>query len=151
VVDCRSVGSGAAALQYLAPYIFRVALSTNRSVGVQDDRVTFRYRDGKTKQIRTCTLPALTFLNRFLQHVLPKGIVSVRYDGLFSRPLRQMLTQIRQRLLVATVSTEATASVPPRTAAPTTPVASWCPVCGQPMQAIVLRPARSRSPPALPR
>jgi len=151
VVDCRSVGSGAAALKYLAPYIFRVALSNNRIVGVHNDRVTFRYRDGKTKQIRTCTLPALPFLNRFLQHVLPKGFVKVRYYGLFSRRQRQMLTQIRQRLLVATVSTEATASVPPRTPAPTTPVASCCPVCGQPMQAIVLRPAGSRSPPALPR
>jgi hypothetical protein len=46
VVDCRAVGSGAAALTYLAPYIFRVALSNNRIVSVQDDRVTFRYRDG---------------------------------------------------------------------------------------------------------
>jgi len=43
VVDCRAVGSGAAALKYLAPYIFRVALSNNRIVGVEDDRVTFGY------------------------------------------------------------------------------------------------------------
>jgi hypothetical protein len=85
VVDCRTVGSGAAALKYLAPYIFRVALSNNRIVSLRDDRVTFRYRDGKTKQLRTCTLPALTFMSRFLQHVLPKGFVKVRYYGLFSR------------------------------------------------------------------
>jgi putative transposase len=79
VVDCRAVGSGAAALKYLAPYIFRVALSNNRIVRVQDDRVTFRYRDGKTKQVKLCTLPALTFTGRFLQHILPKGFVKVRY------------------------------------------------------------------------
>ena len=78
VVDCRSVGSGAAALKYLAPYIFRVALSNNRIVSVQDDRVTFRYRDGDTKQVKFCTLPALTFIGRFLQPVLPKGFVKVR-------------------------------------------------------------------------
>ena len=36
VVDCRAVGSGAAALKYLAPYIFRVALSNNRIVGVAE-------------------------------------------------------------------------------------------------------------------
>jgi hypothetical protein len=71
VVDCRAVGRGAAALTYLAPYIFRVALSNNRIVSVQDDCVTFRYRDGETKQLRTCTLPALAFIRRFLQHVLP--------------------------------------------------------------------------------
>jgi hypothetical protein len=148
VIDCRSVGSGRAALKYLAPYIFRVALSNNRIVSVQDDRVTFRYRDGKTKQTRSCTLPALTFIGRFLQHVLPKGFVKVRYYGLFSRRQRQLLIQLRQRLLVATPSREATATVPPQPAAPTTPVAMCCPVCGQPMQVLALRPVRSRGPPA---
>jgi len=41
--------------------------------------VTFRYRAGATKQLRTGTLPALTFMGRFLQHGLPKGFVKVRY------------------------------------------------------------------------
>ncbi len=149
VVDCRSVGSGAAALKYLAPYIFRVALSNNRIVSVQNDRVTFRYRDGKTKQVKLCTLPALTFIGRFLQHVLPKGFVKVRYYGLFSRRQRQLLAQIRQRLLVATPNPEATTTVSPCPPAPTTAVAMGCPVCGQPMQAVVLRPVRSRGPPAV--
>ena len=78
LVDCRAVGSGEAALKYLAPYILRVALSNNRIERVQDDRVTFRYRDGETKQLRRCTLPALSFVGRFLQHGLPKGFVKVR-------------------------------------------------------------------------
>jgi hypothetical protein len=149
VVDGRPVGSGAAALKFLAPYIFRVALSNNRIVGVQDDRVTFRYRDGKTKQIRTCTFHALTFIGRFLQHVLPKGFVKVRYYGRFRRRQRQLLTPLRQRLLVATPRPEATATGAPCPPAPTTPVALWCPVCGQPLQAVVLRPVRSRGPPAV--
>jgi hypothetical protein len=85
VVDCRPVGNGTAALKYLAPYIFRIALSNNRIVSVQDERVTFRYRDGESKQMCICTLPVLTFLGRFLQHVLPKGFVKVRYYGLFSQ------------------------------------------------------------------
>ena len=50
VVDCRGVGSGAAALKYLATYIFRVALSNNRIVRVANDHVTFRYVDGATHQ-----------------------------------------------------------------------------------------------------
>ena len=78
VVDGRPIGSGASALKYLAPYSFRVALSNHRIVSLQDDRVTFRYRAGETKQVRTCTLPTLTFLGRFRQHVLPKGLVQVR-------------------------------------------------------------------------
>jgi Putative transposase len=148
VVDCRPVGSGAAALKYLAPYIFRVALSNNRIVSLRDDRVTFRYRDRKTKQVKLCILPALTFIGRFLQHVLPKGLVQVRYYGLFSRRQRQLLTQLRQRLLGATAGREATATVPPCPTAPTTAVAMGCPVCGQPMHVLALRPVRSRGPPA---
>jgi hypothetical protein len=42
VVDCRAVGSGAAALKELAPDIFRVALSNKRIVQLADDQVTFR-------------------------------------------------------------------------------------------------------------
>jgi hypothetical protein len=95
VVDCPPVGSGAAALKYLAPYIFRVALNNNRIVGVQDDRVTFRYRDGATKQMRTSTLPAFAFIGRFVQHVLPKGFVKVRYYGLFRLGNRRLLVQVR--------------------------------------------------------
>jgi len=81
------------------PDIFCVALNNNRIVGVQDDRVTFRYRDGDTKQLRTCTLPALSFMGRFLQHVLPKGFVKVRYYGLFSHRQQALLAQVRQQLL----------------------------------------------------
>ena len=151
VVDCRPVGSGAAALKYLAPYIFRVALSNNRIVSMRDDRVTFRYRDGESKQLRTCTLPALTFLGRFLQHVLPKGFVKVRYYGLFSRRQRALLRQIREQLALARPSpaTAAPAAVPVL-AQSGAPGVVRCPVCGQPMQAAVLRPVRSRGPPAAP-
>ncbi len=150
VVDCRAVGSGATALKYLAPYIFRVALSNNRIVSLRDDRVTFRYRDGKTKQMRICTLPVLTFMSRFLQHVLPKGFVKVRYYGLFSRRQRQRLTELRQHVLGATQRAEAMPSVLPHTPVPTPSPAPCCPVCGQPMQAVVLRPVYSRGPPAIP-
>ncbi len=76
VVDCRPVGRGQAALKYLAPYIFRVALSNQRIVGMTNDQVTFRYRVGDTKQTKTCTLPVEQFMHRFLQHVLPKGFVN---------------------------------------------------------------------------
>jgi hypothetical protein len=149
VVDCRAVGSGAAALKYLAPYIFRVALSNNRIVSVQDDCVTFRYRDGDTKQLRTCTLPALAFIRRFLQHVLPKGFVKVRYYGLFRVGNRRVLEQVRAGL-APLGQTELsprptlTASLP----APPPPAVLRCPACGQPMQLVQTIPRQSRAPPA---
>jgi len=152
VVDCRPVGSGAVALKYLAPYIFRVALSNNRIVQLVDDRVTFRYVDGATHRPKTCTLPALAFLHRFLQHVLPRGFVKVRYYGLFSRCQRAQLAQLRAQLaLVAGTSTSAGDAVGQAAVlgvvVPIRPAADRCPVCGQIMQARVLVPQRSRGPP----
>jgi hypothetical protein len=151
VVDCRRVGSGAAALKYLAPYIFRVALSNKRLVRLVDDRVTFRYVDGATHQPRTCTLPALAFIHRFVQHVLPRGFVKVRYYGLFSRCYRPLLAQLRAQLaLKAAVEPVPGAASP--TAAPTrrpSPGVDRCAQCGQVMQARPLAPQRSRGPPAV--
>jgi len=98
VVDCRSVGSGRAALKYLAPYIFRVALSNNRIVKVEDGYVTFSYRLGESGERRECRLEALAFLHRYLQHILPKGFVKVRYYGLFRVGARRELARLRGRL-----------------------------------------------------
>jgi hypothetical protein len=145
VVDCRPVGSGAAALKYLAPYIFRVALANNRIVGVQDDRVTFRYRDGTTKQMRTTTLPAFAFIRRFLQHVLPKGFVKVRYYGLFRLGNRRLLAQVRAQLVPPESTGLAAAASAPALPAP--PAVMHCPRCGKPMQLVQSIPRQSRAPP----
>jgi hypothetical protein len=98
VVDCRGVGSGRAALKYLAPYIFRVALSNNRIVGVENDQVRFSYRLSETGERRECRLEALAFLHRYLQHILPKGFVKVRYYGLFRVGARRALARLHGRL-----------------------------------------------------
>jgi hypothetical protein len=98
VVDCRGVGSGQAALKYLAPYIFRIALSNNRIIGVENDQVRFSYRLGESDERRECRLEALAFLHRYLQHILPKGFVKVRYYGLFRVGARRALARLRGRL-----------------------------------------------------
>ncbi len=150
VVDCRPVGCGQAALKYLAPYIFRVALSNNRSVSVANDEVTFRYRVADTKKTKTCTLPAEQFIRRFLQHVLPKGFVKVRYFGLFSPGKRQLLAQVRELLVeAARVDQQGVSLSAPPSALPEQPACQSprCPACGTLMERTqVLRPS-SRSPP----
>ena len=65
------VGSGEAAFKYLAPYVFRVAISNSRIVKLEAGRVTFKYKDSATDQVRFCTVSAEEFMRRFLQHVLP--------------------------------------------------------------------------------
>jgi hypothetical protein len=133
VVDCRRVGSRVSALKYLAPYVFRVALSNNRLLSIQDGQVTFRYQEGATRQTKTCTLSAEAFIARFLTHVLPKGIVSVRYYGLFRVGARQHLVRLRAQLILQQRKVEL---LPPGEAPPVRPRAGRliCPGCGQQMR-----------------
>jgi hypothetical protein len=98
VAHCLPVGNGLTAFKYLAPYIFRVAISNRRIVKVEDDQVTFRYRASGTGETKFCTLPAEKFIHRFLQHVLPRSFVKVRYYGLFSPGHRPQLRALRQQL-----------------------------------------------------
>jgi hypothetical protein len=149
VVDCRAVGSGYTALRYLAPYIFRVALSNNRIVHVANEQVTFRYQDGKTRHQRLCTLSAGEFIHRFLQHVLPKGFVKIRYYGLFSPGKRRLLAHLRQVLALTTGTVAHDASSPAPSAQTPRMHPSVCPSCGQPRQVMHLLPRRSRAPPLL--
>jgi hypothetical protein len=83
VVDCRNVGYGEHALQYLSRYLYRGVLPDKDIINITHNSVTFRYRDGQTNQWKTRTLPPLQFLWLILLHVLPKGLQRVRdYDFL---------------------------------------------------------------------
>jgi hypothetical protein len=95
VVHSKPVGSGEAAFKYLAPYIFRVAISNRRILSLEDGQVTFSYKVSATDQLKFSTLSAQEFIRRFLQHVLPDGFVKVRYYGLLSASNRHLLDQAR--------------------------------------------------------
>jgi hypothetical protein len=43
-------------------------------------------------------LPALSFMARFLQHVLPKGFCKVRYYGFLHQKCKEKLRYIRKQL-----------------------------------------------------
>src|SRR5207245_1325027 len=98
VVHSEPVGSGAQAFQYLAPYIFRVAISNNRLRKLENGQVTFAYKESATDQLRHCTLDVQEFIRRFLQHVLPPRFIKVRYYGLLSPAQRHRLLKARQLL-----------------------------------------------------
>ena len=146
VVDCRAVGSGERALQYLAPYVFRVALSNNRLEAVVNDQVTFRSRVADSKKIKRCTLPAEVFIRRFLQHVLPKGFVKVRYFGLFSPGKRGVLAQVRALLTVSEGAAGASGEERVTLVAQEHERIISCPSCGAVMELTLVLLA-SRSPP----
>jgi hypothetical protein len=129
VVHCKPVGDGRAALKYLAPYIFRVAISNRRILKLANGRVSFRYFASETGKPRICTLTVTEFIRRFLQHVLPKGFVKVRYYGFFAPGLRGRLQAIRRQL----PSPPAAVAMVDDTASSTPVPVVHCPNCGLPM------------------
>jgi ssDNA-binding Zn-finger/Zn-ribbon topoisomerase 1 len=94
VVHSEPVGSGEQALSYLARYIFRPAISNNNILSLKNGIVTFRFKNNKTKQWQIMKLKAIEFIHRYLQHVLPKGFVKVRYYGLYAHARKNKLTKI---------------------------------------------------------
>ena len=116
---------GTRVLDYLARYLFRVAISNSRLEHLDDDQVTFRYRDNRTQAIRHATLAGVEFLRRFVQHVLPRRCMKVRYYGLWSAARRSDLDHARD-LLQAARPTATPARSP---ATPTTMLGDAAPVC----------------------
>jgi hypothetical protein len=141
VVDCEAVGTGEAAFKYLAPYIFRVAISNNRLRKLENGNVTFAYKESATDQVKSCTVTAEEFIRRFLQHVLPKRFIKVRYYGLLSPANRCLLTQASQLLGVKAPN----ATSPTRAQHPA-PEPLRCPHCGDPLTLIGPLKPRGRSP-----
>lgn len=83
-VNSQAVGKSETSIKYLAPYVFRVAISDRRIVKVADGRVFFSYKKHGSNRLRTMDLDAMEFIRRFLQHVLPTGFMKVRYYGFMS-------------------------------------------------------------------
>lgn len=75
-------------LKYLARYLYTVAISNQRIIGVTETHVGFRARDSNSdgKQ-RDLWLEGPEFVRRFLLHVLPKRFRKVRHYGLYAAGL----------------------------------------------------------------
>ena len=132
MADVQPVGSGQAALQYLAAYLCRPPLRESQietcdppaldSGATGDASVTFRYRENGGEQKR-CTVSGEEFLRRVLQHVLPKGFQRVRHFGWRVGGAKKKWARI-----LALLDWRAPLVPPP---APVPP--PLCPVCRKPM------------------
>jgi len=69
-------------LQYLERYTHRIAISNHRIIDIQDNKVSFLWRDYKddNKQ-KVMTLTADEFIRRFLLHILPPKFTKIRHYG----------------------------------------------------------------------
>jgi hypothetical protein len=143
-VHIQAAGSGAAALKYLGTYVCRTAISDARLLKLTDTRVTFRWKDRQHHRSETLTLPGVEFVGRYLRHVLPKGLRSIRYYG-FCHPAakaKRLRVQLHSGMPVQLGATE---SDVPKSSPP------CCPRCERPMQRLgsVRAHGHCRAPPGL--
>jgi hypothetical protein len=117
-------------LKYLARYTHRIAISNRRLVSMDDQTVTFKYKDyAHANRPRRMTLDGNEFLRRFLLHAVPHGFVRIRHFGLLANRVRtQNLIDCRRLLAVPVNKPQEVSSAPPG-AGPSKP--PCCPSCGR--------------------
>jgi hypothetical protein len=152
VVYCQPAVQGTEkVLQYLARYVHRVAFANSRLICIADGQVTFRYQNRRKQQWDTMTLPAMEFMRRFLQHVLPRRTHKVRYYGFWNPSQRSLL----RRIQLVTGSGQAPSAIDDEepTQTQSTPEGALekprkCPCCGEGTLVLVETiPRHTRAPP----
>lgn len=123
VVNVQPAGRGEKALDYLAAYVHRTALGSQRLLADDGRRIVVRYRDSETGEWELLRLSPDEFLRRWLQHVLPRGFVRVRHYGWLSPAAWERWEQVLRLLLW---------EPPERVRRPPAPL-PLCPCCRRPM------------------
>jgi len=123
VTDCKHVGKGKPALEYLSRYLYRGVIREKNIVANREGKVTFRYVESKTGKMQYRTLKGEDFLWLVLQHVLPKGFRRVRNYGYLhgNAKKRLALVQLVLRVII-------------NAAAPRPRPVFKCPRCQSPMR-----------------
>ena len=139
-------------LAYLARYTHRVAISSSRLIGADDQGVTFKYKDYRSAgpgRYKTMTVAPGEFIRRFMLHILPKGFHRIRHYGLLARSRTKADTLARARELIELAMPVQKPrpqpdqdQAPARAEAVDEPVHP-CPCCGSPMVIIEMFEAGS--------
>ena len=149
-VHIQPAGAGASALNYLSAYVSRTAITNARMVRVEQSSVTFRWKDrAHHNKPRLMTLPGVEFAARYLRHVLPTGLRSIRYYG-FCHPAAKASRMRVQLHSGRAVELGHTQSILPEDL--TEPGCPPCPRCGHATQWVftLARWYSERGPPAMP-
>jgi len=131
-VHSQANPNGQTSFKYLAPYVFKVAISNSRLVSLKDRLVTFTYRKPGSARPRTTNLDAIEFIRRFLQHVLPDGFMKVRHFGFMHASCA--IPTDTMRLII--LKRHPFGCKTPHVTDPA-PVVAACPTCGKPMQLVM--------------
>ena len=146
VYSKRPFGGPEEVLRYLARYTHRVAISNRRLVSLDDNGVTFKWKDyrleGAERYNKVMTLNTNEFIRRFLMHVLPQGFHRIRYYGFLTPKTRaKNIARIRELLknpLIPVDAIKAANAKASTSAQPEEPKALEhpCPCCGGRMRII---------------
>jgi hypothetical protein len=131
----KPFGSAQRVLDYLGRYTHRVAISNNRLISMDEEQVTFRWKDYRQhdKQ-KLMTLTPTEFIRRFLLHVLPSGFQRIRHFGFLGNRYRQAKLALCRQLLAMAPSPPVTTlrlDYRDRYAQLTGSSLRVCPVCAQ--------------------
>jgi Zn finger protein HypA/HybF involved in hydrogenase expression len=133
-----------AVLAYLSRYTHRVAIANSRLLKFNDQGVTFKWKDYRSKQRfrhKNMTLKTDEFIRRFLIHVLPSRFHRIRHYGLLANSGRRDNLKRARELLIdktgdeevtengAIANTESKSNEVPEPL----PATYICPDCGSPM------------------
>jgi Putative transposase/Transposase zinc-binding domain len=98
----RPFAGPAAVLAYLSRYTHRVAIANSRLVAIDDNGVSFKWKDYRIEgrdRYKVMRLQAAEFIRRFLIHVLPGGFHRIRHYGLFASGSRaENIARVRELL-----------------------------------------------------
>ena len=138
-------------LEYLGRYTHRIAISNHRIVRMENDRISFRWRDyADSNRTKIMTVDAAEFIRRFLLHILPDRFVKIRHYGLLgNRCRREKLAACRKLLACAHKEPETKTETWQEALLRLTGVdVARCPVCkeGRMRTREVLRPAWCKGP-----
>ena len=89
-------------LAYLSRYTYRIALNNQRLVSMDEETVSFRYKDyaDNNDKMKTMPLDGVEFLRRYLQHVLPKWFMRIRHYVFLANLIRKKRLALLRQLLV---------------------------------------------------
>jgi hypothetical protein len=96
----RPFGSPKSVVEYLGRYTHKIAISNHRIKNIDNETVTFSYKDYKQKGIKKqMTLTHQEFIRRFALHILPKRFVKIRHYGFLSSTWKREKLKIVQQNL----------------------------------------------------
>jgi len=149
----RPFAGPATVLAYLSRYTHRVAIANSRLLSMDENDITFKWKDYRRKKAKRTTSMILTadeFIRRFLIHVLPSGFHRIRHYGLIANANRKdNLVRARKLLRVDEAEYPVQEEATDKHQSEEQEATYVCPDCGAPMIIIetIPRKQQPRAPP----